>query len=331
MTAIGNWADFCTAPRGTVIRHPAEPIDNFPHGAGSDPDAPEETNLPWGQNPRATQEHNLEVWRKNNDNRPDNLPMPGLRIESFFDAANMLTGSDLMGMGAVWDILRNDHNEFLAETMSTDGGTGDSPEVFFTVIEHILDGWKGNASRAAAQYSAGLLGAAKSQVRITGWLADSLMAYTGIMVSGRRQMLDLMRAFRETMRNRERSTAQDDRAFFIGVAAAVVSLMVSAGAAIITAESGGLGAAITAEFVKTSIDLTTKALDQGEKTKQAVAGDDYADIAVSYLEKAGEIVMETKYALHALVNNYSETNPMSNLVLDNHWAEVPPPLDPNKV
>jgi hypothetical protein len=327
-TGIGNWADFCIAPRGTVIKHPAEPIDNFPGGA-EPPDHQDDGVYggPFYPEP-VDQPVDPNEWRQQNDNRPQNLPMPGLTVDSFFDAANMLTGGDIDGIGDLWEILREDHNDFLQEAMS---GNEIGPNVFFATIDTILRDWSGDASAAAEVYSAGLRDAVNSQIKITGWLADALMAYTGIMVGARRQMLDLMRAFRETMRNTEKTSAQDDRNFVMGVLATVVAAMVTAGAAIMTAETGGLGGALATQFVTTAIGLTNQVLTQkGENDKRAVIGDSYADIAVSYLQHAGEIVTETKKALYELVNGVTLDNPMSNLVMDSHWATVPPALVTSK-
>lgn len=339
LTAVGNWADFCTAPRGTVIRHPAEPIDNFPGGTdpGYETDDDGTYPGPFSSGP-APHPADPDVWKEANDNRPHNLPMPGLTIDSFFDAANMLTGSDLAGIDKVWDVLRTDHNRFMQEVMAAGGdGDGPGPNYFFAVIEHILVNWSGEAQKAASLYSAALKDTFESQIRMTGWLADSVMAYTGIIVTARRQMLDLMRAFRETMRNKEKTSAQDDRGFTIGVVGNVLSALVAAGAAIITeVGTGGLGTALTAQFLTLAIGLSSQALSQAKPQSStntdgaAVAGDDYADIAVSYLHHAGEIVDEARAALYELVNGNAKDNPMAQLTVEGNWATPPKPLITSK-
>ena len=320
LTGIGNWADFCTAIRGDVVRHPNEPIDNFPDNKGAHSgDWEKEAYDPLRPPPNGP-----SPVRQADDNRPQNLPMLDLTIDSFFDAANMLTGGDLSGIDKLWTLLRDDHNGFLQEQMSSSGSGGVGPNVFFATVEHILDDWSGDAQKKAALYAAGLKDAFESQIRITGWLSDALMAYTGIVVGARRQMLDLMRAFRETMRNKERTSAQDDRNFTIGLLATVVSSMVTAGVAIMTVETG-LGVALMTQFVTGCISLTNQALSHA-KPADGIQGDDYADIAVSYLQKAGDIVLEAKNALRELINGVTADNPMTHLALDKSWAPVPPPL-----
>jgi hypothetical protein len=307
-TGIGNWADFCIAPREEVIRHPNEPIDNFP----TEYDDEQEGYSPY--NPHTAEDYA-------HDNRPPNLPMPNLTVDSFFDAANMLTGSYLDTISYAWTTLRDDHNNFMQGKMSADPKSGYGTNDFFGAIEDIFNDWDGEAQQAAHVYANRLKDAFEAQVRMTGWLADSLIAYTGIVHGARRRMLDLMNAFRQTMRNKEKSSGQTERTFLIGALTAVVSAMVGAGATIMTTETG-LGIAVSAQFISLAIGITNQLLTG---SNGSVDGDDYADIAVSYLKHAGEVVADMKTAIDRLVDGNDPQNPMRFLDDDSKWLPVPPP------
>ncbi|MBO0840752.1 MAG: hypothetical protein J2O49_08030, partial [Sciscionella sp.] len=216
---VANWADLCTAPRNMEVLHPGEwgyaSIDNRYGGDGMSGDY---------------------------ENRPYDLPIPGLTIDHFFGDALALTGQEMAELGEVYQIVVGDYVNFNRNLNNApDDQTNvpidqrihqDTEPEFQRGLEVLFQTWTGPAREACQLYASHLIGYLETEKSIVGDFAQCLTAYGSIIRTARRNVVQHMQTFVNQMSakaaNDEAQTEHENQ-FAIAACSAVVAGLISGG------------------------------------------------------------------------------------------------------
>ncbi|HWD00852.1 MAG TPA: hypothetical protein VG674_00060 [Amycolatopsis sp.] len=309
LTDVANWADLCTAPRGTPVQHPDSGINNQVYR--------EETAM----GPSAF------------DNRPATLPMANLAIENFFTAARLLSGpvlADFGAEGAPHRLLQGAFVNLGTNLTNRPGGETDPDGGMMGLhdaLERLFDHWRGDAAEACKDYAGAIYTFMAHELAVIAALVDAITAYSSIVLAGRKRLIGLMRAFVGAMRAKEAEDVANAQQFPWGLVFAAGAMLVTMGfglAAVATAVvaegteiavAAGLNEVLPplASMVATTAD---KLLDGGDKTIPAT---DYAVAAQAYLDAANQVVDDTRAAVEPLTKQITDA-------LDRFMDPPAPPL-----
>ncbi|HWD00942.1 MAG TPA: hypothetical protein VG674_00535 [Amycolatopsis sp.] len=303
---VANWADLCTAPRGTPVRHPESGIDN--HVPDQQPIGGDRTT-PW-------------------DNRPDNLPMPGLTIDHFFYAARALSGPDLpafaadaaahrlLGDGLV-NITTNlthqpgDPNDPHSPARQSSGGQMGLHDA----LDHLFDHWSGPAKEKCVEYAGSVYDFMTNQQEIIAGAADALLAYCSIILGARKKLINLMGGFVAAMQAKEAEDASKSTGFPWGLLIGVVATVATGGFGLVAAVgTEALVAAVASPLLGVAGSVAGAVLTG----QNSITPDDYAAAAHDYLTKADEILNDAREGILAVTKSYSR--------MEAAYQPPPPPL-----
>lgn len=313
LISVANWADLLVAPRHEHVSHPHDGIENRPHYRPPSPEPP--VVGPDSSGPNRSEPV------PDDDNRPLDLPLTDVGLNTFFDGARRLTGQGLNDIEHMFNVVTNDWTELGSHIVASGGG---DPNSFEAAMNTMFNSWKGQAAGECAGYVAAIVDyIADEQKRVSG-LADSLAAYAGIIKNARRSIVNLMRGFVAAMANQMSADVKAEQTanaqFLTGAAAQIISSAVSV---VLGFPVKAVDAAKT--LIGIAISLTDKAMEQSEAKHDAMSGG-YAQIARTYLAEVERIIQE---AQDALVEKYAQLrtifNEMHNQGQDGQ-LNVPKPL-----
>lgn len=312
---VANWADLCTAKRGSPVQHPESGINNHIY-----------------DEPGAWQEKSNEML----DNRPANLPLTDLTIDHFFYAARALSGPNLAAFGdpdaahqllgdGLLNITTNLTNQpgDLNDPNSPARGPGGGQMGLHDALDHLFDNWSGGAKEKCVEYAASVYDFMTSQQKTIAEAADALLAYCSVILGARRRMINLMRGFVAAMRKREAEDVAEDQEFPWGIVALAVVAVASGGFGL-AAVAAGEAAVVTAEVVdavaQPVLGLAGSVADKMlDGDKGTVTSADYAAAAHDYLTKADQILDDARAGILKITQSYGAME-------SSHGKPPPPPL-----
>ncbi|MFJ1767437.1 hypothetical protein ACIOD2_44425 [Amycolatopsis sp. NPDC088138] len=292
LTDVANWADLCTAPRGTPVQHPDSGINNHVF----------DENPAFGHQSQSL-----------TDNRPGNLPMANVAIDRFFTAARALSGPEIgkfAAPNAPHLLLQDGFRNLGSNLTNKPGGENDAEGGLMGLhdaLDRLFENWRGSGADACRDYAGSVYTFMSHELEVIGGLVDAITAYCSVIVAARRRLIGLMRAFVGAMKAKEAEDVAEDQQFPWGLLAAGLATVVSMGfgLAALAAEATAveIADAVLPPLAGMAATTADKLLDAGDKQIPAT---DYAVAAQAYLTLADQVVDETRAAIEPITRQISE-------------------------
>lgn len=276
LISVANWVDLLTERRLVWVYHPHDGINTFPDVGPPNYGTPME-----------------DVATR--DNRPDDLPLTDVDLNSFFDGARRLTGQQLNDIDHMFNVVANDWAELGLHIVS---GAGDGqPGEFRAAMNIIFQSWHSSeAAKECADYVEAIIGYITEEQKRVSALADCLAAYAGIITNARRSLVSVMGGFVAAMGSQMATDAQvaakENAQFITGAVSAIVGGAVSV---VLGFPIGAVDAAKS--LIGIAIALTNSAIQQSQGHPNSPMGGGYSGIARAYFAAVDKIFRDAQDGL----------------------------------